>query len=157
MNTQASTATRKVHRILVGIDGSDEAEEAARWGIDLASQMGAEVTLLGVSRSRKFLETEEDQTFSEEDARTAFDKMTAPLRRRAAQLSVGISSHTLSSEESPADIICKYAQDHGFDLVVVGSHGEEQIFHSGLGRSIERLLKNCRCPVLVTPEHSHRL
>lgn len=157
MNTQTSTATRKVHRILVGFDGSDEAEEAARWGIDLASHMGAEVTLLGALRSRKFLETEEDQAFSEEEARAVFDKMIAPLHQRAAQLSVTISSHTVSSEESPADIISKYAQDHGFDLVVVGSHGEEQIFHSGLGRALERLLKNCHCPVLVTPEHSHRL
>ena len=157
MNAQDSIAARKVHRILVGFDGSDEAEEAARWGIDLASQMGAQVTLLGVLRSRKFLETEEDQTFSEKEARKAFDKMIEPLHQRAAQLSVASSSHTVSSEESPADIICKYAQDHGFDLVVVGSHGEEQIFHSGLGRSIERLLKNCQCPVLVTPKHSLRL
>lgn len=32
------------------------------------------------------------------------------------------------------------SREHGFDLAVVGSHGNDQIMHRGFGRSLEVLI-----------------
>jgi nucleotide-binding universal stress UspA family protein len=45
--------------------------------------------------------------------------------------------------------VTRYVEEHGFDLVVVGSHGREQMTHRGIGHSLEAILKRQPCPVLV--------
>ncbi|NNN18691.1 MAG: universal stress protein [Acidimicrobiaceae bacterium] len=157
MSTQPSRASRRIHRILVGFDGSAAANEAVRLALDLAAMLDAELTLIGVLNNTKLFESAEDEALSEQDAKASFTEKTAPFVERANQLSIIMSTIPTSSEENPADLIARHAQAHGFDLIVVGNHGEDQIFHGGLGKVLEKLLRHSQIPVLVVPAHSSHI
>ena len=85
-------------RVLVGFDGSAEAQRALRVALALATDLQGEAHVLLVVRPPAHAETPEE---------------------------------------------------HGFDLVVVGDHGREQTTHRGIGQSVQALLRNHPCPVLV--------
>lgn len=155
MDERGSVPTRKIHKILVGFDGSADADEATRLAMDLGCMLGAEVTILGILRNVKSQETDEDNDSVENDAKNTFQRMMTPFTERAEAISVSLFTKTITSDSDPAELIANHAQEYGFDLVVVGSRGEEQIFHTGLGKGLGKLLRHARCPVLVTPAHSH--
>ena len=49
----------------------------------------------------------------------------------------------------PARAICDYAAEHGFDLLVLGRHGDGGIVHRRLGHVAETAAKSGRLPVLL--------
>lgn len=151
MSNQIYESRRKIRRILVGYDGSAEADEAVRLALDLASALDAEVTILGVLPVTQHLETDEDRSLSEHEARARFEREIAPFEKRASELAVKLLALAIADGGDPANVIAKRAEEHGFDLVVVGNHGQDQLFHGGLGKVVERLLKNPHYPVLVAP------
>jgi nucleotide-binding universal stress UspA family protein len=134
-------------RILVGYDGSAEAQHALAVGSALAADLGGETHVLLVVRPGAHAETPEEHERA--------------LAAERANLSKGLSSTQTQTPHSwevtteavyaddPAQAIAAYAEEHGFDLVVVGGHGREQSTHRGIGRSLEALLRHHPCPVLV--------
>ena len=48
-----------------------------------------------------------------------------------------------------AEEICRYAREHGTDLVVIGSHGRSGWQRWLLGSVTERVMRLSPCPVLV--------
>jgi nucleotide-binding universal stress UspA family protein len=56
----------------------------------------------------------------------------------------------------PAAEICRVAEDEGFDVIVVGSHGSGFVKRVLLGSVSQHLLHHAPCPVLVVraPGHS---
>jgi universal stress protein A len=51
---------------------------------------------------------------------------------------------------NPADAILRVAQEHGVDLIVMGTHGRTGLQHLLLGSVAESILRHAPCPVLVT-------
>jgi nucleotide-binding universal stress UspA family protein len=49
----------------------------------------------------------------------------------------------------PGAAIVDYAQEHGGDLVVMGSHGHTGLRHLLLGSVAEHVLRHASCPVLI--------
>jgi nucleotide-binding universal stress UspA family protein len=49
----------------------------------------------------------------------------------------------------PADEIIEYADNHGIDLIVMGTHGRGGVEKMWLGSVTEKVLRKARCPVLV--------
>jgi nucleotide-binding universal stress UspA family protein len=49
----------------------------------------------------------------------------------------------------PADTIVRVAQDHGVDLVVMGTHGRTGLHHVLLGSVAEKVVRRALCPVLT--------
>jgi nucleotide-binding universal stress UspA family protein len=45
--------------------------------------------------------------------------------------------------------VCGYATEHGFDLLVVGRHGDGGVLHPRLGRVAEAAVRGCAIPVLL--------
>ena len=45
--------------------------------------------------------------------------------------------------------IARYADDQGFDLVVIGTHGRTGIAHALLGSTAEKVVRYAHCPVLT--------
>jgi nucleotide-binding universal stress UspA family protein len=134
-------------RILVGFDGSKNAHEALRTGIAMATAAEGEVAaLIVVSASHG--ETEEDR-------RAAFDAETEPLRA-AAERELGAvrrdeaaSAVHVVAGDRPAGALSSYAEERGFDVLVVGRHGRERAAHGGLGRVARELAEKSRCPLLL--------
>lgn len=134
-------------RVLVGFDGSSEALRALRTARSLAADVGGEVHVLSVVSPRAHAETEEEQLAALNDERQRLlSALSAeqPLDDRDEMP----FSHVVYSDNA-AEGIAMYAVEHGFDLVVVGTHGSDQMMHRGVGKTVEVLIRSHPCPVLV--------
>lgn len=134
-------------RILAGFDGSVEAQHALRVAIALAAEVEGEAHVLLVVRPPAFAETTEEQDRATEAERENLSRGLAEARRRSPR-HAPVSAEVVIADD-PAAAIARYAEEHGFDLVVVGSHGRERTTHRGIGQSVEALLRHHPCPVLV--------
>jgi nucleotide-binding universal stress UspA family protein len=125
--------------ILVGYDGSAEAQKALRVATALAMDVHGELHVLSVIRSPAYAETSDEIERARESER---QNLTRGLNNTDTHVHVVF-------DEDPAQAMIEYVEEHGFDLVVIGSHGRERITHRGLGHSLEALLRRLPCPVLV--------
>jgi nucleotide-binding universal stress UspA family protein len=134
-------------RVLVGFDGSAEAQRALRVAIVLAADLRGEAHVLQVIRPAANVETPEEQAAAGEAERANLSRGMAEIQQQMQQrwdVTVGVVY-----ADDPAQAIAAHAEEHGFDLVVVGDHGREQMTHRGIGQSVEALLRHHPCPVLV--------
>lgn len=135
-------------RVLVGFDGSQESAHALRVAINLATELEAELVALSISKSPAHVETTEDrQAEIEADARRLREAIST-CRSMAEGAGVAFS-HTVIEAARPDRALVDHVIEHGFDLLVVGSRGTDHASHGGIGRVVERLLRNQPCPVLV--------
>lgn len=135
-------------RILVGYDGSDDSAHALRVALDLAQGLGAEVVAISAVHTPPMLEVAEDQArqaaSSRETVTRGLDVYLEPASRRGIAL-----LQVVVENSDPASALASYAEEHGFDLLVVGLHGRDQTSHFGTGRALERVLRARPCPVLI--------
>ena len=134
-------------RILVGYDGSSGAQHALHVAVALASDLSGEAHVLLVIRPGAHAETPEERERALQAEHDNLSKGLSSMRPQG-QLAWDVSTEAVYADE-PAQAIASYAEEHGFDLVVVGGHGREQVTHRGIGRSLEALLRHHPCPVLV--------
>lgn len=142
--------------ILVPTDGSDVAETAVEHALDLADRYGAELhTLYIVDTDSMTMSLGTEQVdriragqFGEMDelesqARDA----TGRVARRAEERGLSVTEHIGAGQ--PHVEIVDYADEHGVDLVVMGSHGRGGVRRALLGSVAERVLRTTHRPVLV--------
>lgn len=133
-------------RILVGFDGSEEAQGALRTALELAAEIRGEVRVLLVVRPPAHTETAEDRAAA---AAAERENLSRGLAVQASDTKgLRIDTRVVFADD-PAQVLAEHAEEHGFDLVVVGCHGREQMTHRGIGHSLQSLLLNHPCPVLV--------
>jgi nucleotide-binding universal stress UspA family protein len=147
MTSSAQGGGGVFRRILVGYDGSNEAQHALGVATALAGDLRGETHVLLVVRPGAHAETDEERDRALEAERTNLAKGLGSLEAHSPH-SWGLTTEALYADD-PAQAIAAYAREHGFDLVVVGGHGREQSLHRGIGRSLEALLRLNPCPVLV--------
>ena len=143
----AMERSRMFSRVLVGYDGSDGAQGALRVGTALAADLGADLRVLVVARPPAHAETAEELEQAEVAERESLSLGLAVPglgRPGASDLDVRVVF-----ADDPAKALAEHAEEHGFDLVVVGRHGREQGTHRGIGHSLDELLKRAGFPVLV--------
>jgi nucleotide-binding universal stress UspA family protein len=134
-------------RVLVGYDGSTEAQRALQVAIALAADLRGEAHVLLVIRPGAHAETPEEHDRAIEAERQNLSQGLSRVGNQT-QWAWEISSELVYSDD-PALAIATHAEEHGFDLIVVGGHGREQMMHRGIGKSLEALLRHHPCPVLV--------
>lgn len=146
-----------IRKILVATDGSDMSGKAVSYAADLAGQLGASVTLLGVI-DRAFLqapgavppsvsptgirESKEDMLRQATDA--YLDDAVAECGSRQ------VSARKAIRTGHPVEEIVKEAESENADLIVMGSHGRSALAAAVLGSVAYGVLhKDTRIPVLV--------
>ncbi len=135
-------------RILIAIDGSDEARAAAKRGLELASAFEASVDVLHVVE-RKALEL--TTTPDERDRlRERGEAALAEIEELASDL--GQPVRTELREGRPAVELGDYATERGADLVVVGRQGVTGLGKRLLGGVTEQVLHRSDVPVFVVPD-----
>ncbi|MGB8649253.1 MAG: universal stress protein [Mycobacteriales bacterium] len=145
-------------RVLVATDGSAVADHAARTAFAL---LGAdhEVTLLtvvglpmtpvamvggpGVATAGDVVAIPVDEQGREP---LAEEGRAALARARAA---VGWDATEVLEWGDAASEICRVAEEGGYDLVVIGSHGSGALRRALLGSVSHHVLHHAPCPVLV--------
>jgi nucleotide-binding universal stress UspA family protein len=160
MTSLGNRRTAGLFRIIVAaVDFSDSADDALDAALALASTPDHQLHLLHVVPDPvPALWTDElpqvDLRAVEETwKRGGLDQLAALVaRRRLDPLAVT----TAVAVGSPAQQILRYAEDHGADVVVLGSHGHGLVRRFLLGNVADKVVRQAQCAVLVVPHHTLR-
>jgi len=141
-------------RILAPTDFSEPGNRAVFEAAELARTFQAELHLLHIVAPQAF--------YSEmpEVVMPPLEDITAELIQAGRQQmqaladkigeDVRVSIHLEESVERPAHAICHFAGQLPADLIVIGSHGHTGLMHVLLGSTAEYVVREAKCPVLVT-------
>ena len=130
-----------VKRILLPTDGSTHSLKAAEYAAEISKQFDSETHILNVitkstiriSRKRE----EKSSVQALEETKDVFDRRSIKVIVR--KLVRG----------NPAEIICKIAEEEGFDLIVIGSRGLSGMKAFFLGGVSDKVSRHAICPVLI--------
>ncbi|MEE8322791.1 MAG: universal stress protein [Candidatus Bathyarchaeia archaeon] len=128
-------------KILLPTDGSTHSLKAAEYAAEISKQFESETHILNVitkstiriSRKRE----EKSSVQALEETKDVFDRRSIKVIVR--KLVRG----------NPAEIICKIAEEEGFDLIVIGSRGLSGLKAFFLGGVSDKVSRHAICPVLI--------
>ena len=132
--------------ILVGHDGSRDAETAFEDALDLAALARARLSVVSVA-SPPEPPTEVETQAAIELATRHYEKLFDGLRRQAQERNVTLDTYVLVGH--PADQILKAAARYGANMIVVGHRGRSAIRDWVSGSTSRRVVTHATCPVLV--------
>ncbi len=140
--------TDSYERILLPTDGSDHAKMAAEHAIDIASQYGALLYVVGVLDLQEiggiFDAGGLDQEFVERHEQATREDVDE-IGDRAAEAEVDV--RTTVTRGTPHEEICAYADESDIDVIVMGTHGRSGVRRALLGSVTESTVRNAPCPV----------
>jgi nucleotide-binding universal stress UspA family protein len=145
----------RVRKILVPTDFSSCSDHATLEAIDLAERLGADVTLMHAYGLPVYVSPEGGTFFPSPgtmlEITEGAHRALAALKRRLDRPDLAID---LKAEQGPAaQAIIRVAQEGGFDLVVMGTHGRTGLKHLLVGSVAEHVIRACDVPVLTLREH----
>lgn len=134
-------------KILVAVDGSKHSHKAAEYARGIARTQKADLVLLYCpghipnlvgGHAREKLKQE-----LQEEGQQIIDKF--------ADLCEGhdLCYNRVVISGNPADTIVRYAEENGFDLIVMGSRGLSDIEGIFMGSVTHHVLQRTHCPVLI--------
>ena len=128
----------KLSKILVAVDGSESAEKALEYAVQLAEKHKAKVTLLSVGESKLF-------GFKPEVVREVGERV---LSDAAAKVK-GLKLKTQLEFGNPAETIIEVAEKGNYDLAVVGNRGLSSVKRFLLGSVSDDVSHHAKCSVLI--------
>lgn len=122
-------------RILVPLDGSEQAEMALPYGISVAQAFGSEIDVVAVGGAEE----------------KGFERIfRAYLERVAAAVEAeGVRAKALFLYGNPAEETVDYARKNAIGLVVMATHGRSGIARWVMGSVAEKIVRNSVTPVLL--------
>ncbi len=140
--------------ILAPYDGSKNAMAALEKAVELKALTGAQLTILTVYRHHSLLEA----SFSmirpgnpenmDDIMRGHASEIAETAKRRAIELG-GTGTRAFVRNGPVARGIVSFAQEHGVDLIVLGTRGLGSVEEYLLGSVSHKVTGTARCPVLV--------
>ncbi len=144
-------------RVLAGFDGSPDAADAIRAAAALVARDGGHIVALSVIRraSRADGDGDGDRGGDQDGegrnlaqlAETVFGELRRDLPAGSA---VRMSAQVVYADrDTPAQVVTRYAAEHGFDVLVLGRHGDGRRRKSRLGQVADTAVQGCSVPVLL--------
>jgi nucleotide-binding universal stress UspA family protein len=143
-------------KILVALDGSEYANQALTYAIDLAEKYSADMVLVSVVHPT-YIPLDEESGFT--PARIVEQYFDALHAYHTNVLSEGLTKvhkqnpnlkvSTKLVQGRPAHEIINVATEGNVDLVVMGSRGRGGVTQLLLGSVSDRVADNAPCPVLI--------
>ena len=87
--------------------------------------------------------TQATHEYYEEESRKVLDPVVAQLRKG------GLRADGVWKVGHLGETIAQFAEDNGYDLVIMGSHGHNALGRLVMGSVASRVLSNCKVPVLL--------
>ena len=138
------------HRILVPLDGSENAEKVLPWVKAEGLCHGATITVLRVIpplRSSLMMTPAILEQIKEQTDKITQDYLQGVAARLQAE---GLEIKTDKLPGSPAQVILDYAEENQFDLIVIGSRGETGAIRWKFGSVANKVIRTkTSMPVLV--------
>jgi nucleotide-binding universal stress UspA family protein len=117
-----------INTVAVGTDGSDTAGKAVEAALELAERYGAGVVVLSAfdARSGAGAPRLSPATHQEwrSNAAEQVERILAAAEEKAAER--GLECRSAMAEGDPGEVLVELAQQHGADVLVVGSKGMER-------------------------------
>jgi len=139
-----------VETIAVGTDGSDTAQKAVDFALDMAERYGAKLVIASaykpVSEDRLRKEQEEAPQEIQWSINPSED-VDATLRDVESQAKErGIKYASEARNGDPADVLCDIAEDQGADVLVVGNRGMQRRILGSVPNSVSH---KAPCSVMI--------
>ncbi|SMC16947.1 universal stress protein A [Desulfacinum hydrothermale DSM 13146] len=152
----------RVEKILVPVDFSEYSQKAVKYGVELAKDRKASLTLLHVINQRIIDAVHE---LSVKGYKGDFvEVMRKMVTEREAELQQmvpqdwreGLTELNFEIRKGrPSEEVIQYAREHGMDLIVVGTHGRSALASVLLGSVANTVVLRAPCPVLVVRAIEH--
>jgi nucleotide-binding universal stress UspA family protein len=144
----------RLDQILVPIDGSENARDAAQHAVRLARAYASTVTFLHVVSDAVVAELAQRE--GDDGAHHAHDRLVEQGQaylRDVARLADqrGVSHREVIGDGDPCAVICETAASIGADLVVMGKIGHQGARRILVGSIARRVIETCERPVLIVP------
>jgi nucleotide-binding universal stress UspA family protein len=136
-----SVTAAPFRRVLVGWDGSANAAEALSIAASVVNSDGGHVVALAVVPPAL------DSVQRAETRRRVEDGFNRARQEGPATRDAWVSLAVVE-DRNAGPAVCAYAKDHGFDLLVLGRHGEGGL-RTRLGRVAEAATRDRGIPVLL--------
>lgn len=136
-------------KILVGVDDSEESWTALDYAIEEAKKKGLDK--LTVAHSNEVAKEAEAAQFLRKEFRSGED-ILEEAESRGEKEGIEIETHLIGGGHKPDVALVKFAEEKGFDQVIVGHRGRTGIGRMLLGSVAESVVKKCHCPVTVVRE-----
>ena len=140
-----------LHNILIATDFSPWSEAALRCAAAFAKQFQARLFVVHVI-SRSIYADVPPELLAEAKTRT-IDDIKAKMDAIRSRLN-GLQLETIVEQGPPSEVILRLAEENSTGLLVVGTQGHGRIERLLLGSTAEKIARQARCPVLITPESS---
>jgi nucleotide-binding universal stress UspA family protein len=140
-----------VKRILCPVDFSETSRAALKWAVQLREKFGAQLTLLHVFQPPA-LSLPDGVAIAGPDVLSDLQRQVEENMKvwRDDAIAMGakdVEIDTALGATYPE--ITRYAQEKGFDLIVIGTHGRTGLAHAILGSTAEKVVQHATCPVLT--------
>ncbi|MFI5339496.1 MAG: universal stress protein [Candidatus Methylomirabilales bacterium] len=140
-------------QILVPLDGSDLAEKVLPHVTDLAKGSGAEVTLATVAEFSMGVAGAKLEAFpqaaAEEKAALRAEAMGYLEKVQRALRDQGVTARVIVLEGDVASQVIACAEQQGFDLIAMATHGRSGIDRFVMGSIAEKVIRSTIKPVLL--------
>jgi nucleotide-binding universal stress UspA family protein len=139
------------HKILIGYDGSKGGKAALQRAAVMAKQSDAEITALWV---REPLPRHSDLPGEFEEEAEAADEYFKERKKEVAEAAAqhGIKIDCETRRGHPAKTTVKFADEGGFDLIVIGHSDHSELWGRLLGDTADRISDHAHCSVLIVKQ-----
>lgn len=147
-----------IEKVLLPVDGSETAEKAVDFSCRLLEGSGCRVTLLAVVEEPAYAAFWSDGMIAPEVVLPPPEELRAELEKRARNMleepssmlrDAGMQVEAKVRFGSAAPEILAEAEEGGYDLVIMGSHGRGILSGFLLGSVSNRVVHHAKCPVLI--------
>jgi nucleotide-binding universal stress UspA family protein len=141
-------------KICCAVDFSEPSWIAMEQAAELASRLGAELTLVHVRPPPPAAATDvlvPSGGGADAEIRRAEEALEVWRSDAESRAALPVRARVLAGD--PAGELARAAREEGFDLLVVGTHGRSGFSRLLLGSVAERVLRRAPVPVLVMRDH----
>jgi nucleotide-binding universal stress UspA family protein len=135
--------------ILISIDGSKCAMNAAKKGIELAKELSANVTLLSVVDMTSTVDSAAVGAIIDKNIEAVFEEEANKLLDEIMKKYPYNETTKLIKEGVAKEVINSIAQQLKADLIVMGTHGRTGLDHLIMGSVAEYVIRHSKIPVMV--------
>lgn len=145
-----SNAFLMTDNVLIAFDGSPLSERSLTYAIENFSEATI-TTIYVINPIESVIDVEAGGLGVAEDWYDNAHERATRIHTTAKELAAdhGIDLDTVTEVGRPARAILEYAEEHGIDQIVIGSHGRSGIDRTILGSVAEKVVRRARIPVTI--------
>lgn len=147
-----------MRKLLLAVDGSKSSHKAAKKAADLGNAMDCEITIITVL-DISTLELSEIQSYRPIDSLEDLIKRNKKELQKKGESILEEATKFFDEKDievkqvleygDPADMICEYAENNGFDIIVLADKGIGGVKRFFLGSISDKVIRHAKTSVLV--------